>query len=215
MILYDSIGPNPRMVRMLVAEKGTALEARAVDILGGENRGEAFLRINPAGELPALALDDGTVLTESYAICEYLDETLPGPTLYGASAEERALARMWARRVDVRVNRPIGDGFRYAEGLKMFEKRIHCIPQAADDFKLLARQGLSWFDEQLGDSEWIAGSRFTIADIALFSFLDFGAQIGQGLDGDACPRLAAWMSRVSGRASVAASAKPAAAGAAA
>lgn len=209
MRLYDSIGPNPRMVRMLVAEKGATVDAQPVDILGGENRGAEFLRINPAGELPALALDDGTVITESYAICEYLDEVLPGPTLYGACAEERAQTRMWARRVDVRVNRPMSDGFRYAEGLKMFEKRIHCIPQAADDFKLLARQGLAWFEEQIGDRSWLAGDRFTMADIALFVFLDFGAQIGQALDSDACPRLAAWMARVTGRPSAPASAQPA------
>ena len=133
MRLYNSIGPNPRVVRMFMAERGIDLPKTEIDLRGGENRREPFLHKNPAGQSPALELDDGTVLAEITAICEYLDEITPGQSLIGSTPEQRAETRMWTRRIDLNIVEPMANGFRYSDGLKMFQNRLHCIPQAADD----------------------------------------------------------------------------------
>jgi glutathione S-transferase len=179
MLLYNSIGPNPRVVRIFMAERGIEIPRREVDLRGGENRREPFLKINPAGQLPALQLDDGTVITEVTAICEYLDEIAPGSSLIGTTPKERAETRMWTRRIDLNIVEPMANGFRFAEGLKLFQNRIRCIPQAADDLKRTAQEKLAWLDGLIAGREWICGDRLTLADIFLFAFLDFGAQVGQ------------------------------------
>jgi glutathione S-transferase len=183
MLLFDSIGPNPRVVRMFAAERGVTLPSTKVDLRGGENRREPFLAKNPSGQLPALELDNGMVLAEITAICEYLDEIGPaGRTLIGATAEERAETRMWVRRIDLNILEPLANGFRFAEGLKLFESRIRVIPQAAPDLKLLAQEKLRWLDGLIAGREFVCGSRMTLADILLFVFLDFGKTVGQPLD---------------------------------
>src|SRR3990167_8773677 len=165
MLFYDSVGPNPRMVRMFAAERGIALPSTKIDLRGGENRQPPYLAKNPAGQMPALELDDGFVLAEITAICEYLDETATsGPSLIGADARQRAEARMWTRRIDLYIVEPLTAGFRYAEGLKMFQSRMHCIPHAADDFKAIAQQKLAWLDGQIAGREFVCGDRLTMAD---------------------------------------------------
>jgi glutathione S-transferase len=196
--LYDSIGPNPRVVRMFLAEKGVEIPRVPVDLLGGENRRGPHLERNPAGQLPCLELDDGSHLSEITAICEYLEERQPKPALIGTTPEERAATRMWVRRIDLNIIEPMANGFRYAEGLPLFKDRIRVIPQAADDLKALAREKLAWLDGLIEGQEWIAGSRFTLADILLFSFLEFGKTVGQPLD-PKCERLASWFTRVAAR----------------
>src|SRR5437879_3717211 len=125
MKFYNSVGPNPRMVRMFMAEKGFEVPKVDVDLRGGENRREPYLEVNPSGQTPALELDDGTVLAEITAICEYLDEKKKDtPSLIGDSPEERAKTRMWTRRIDLNVAEPALNGFRFAEGLKMFQSRV-------------------------------------------------------------------------------------------
>ncbi len=132
MKLYNSGGPNPKVVRMFMAEKGIDLPKIEVDLRGGENRQPAFLARNPAGQSPALELDDGSVLAEITAICEYLDEKYRNtPSLIGDTPEQRAETRMWVRRVDLNVCEPMANGFRYSEGLKMFQSRMRCLPEAA------------------------------------------------------------------------------------
>lgn len=182
MRLYNSVGPNPRAVRMFMAERGVDVPLTEVDLRGGENRREPFLAINPAGQLPALELDDSTVLTEVTAICEYLDEITPGASLLGTDARQRAETRMWVRRIDLRILEPMANGFRYSQGLKMFEARIRCLPEAADGLKAVAQDGLRWLDAQMGAREWVCGSRFTLADVLLFCVLDFGTKVGQPVD---------------------------------
>ncbi|MDE2197601.1 MAG: glutathione S-transferase family protein [Rhodospirillales bacterium] len=203
MRLYNSIGPNPHVVRMFIAERGLAIPLVPVDLRGGENRRAPYLAKNPAGQLPALELDDGRVLTEITAIFEYLDETSPGPSLIGGDAWSRAETRMWVRRIDLNIVEPLAAGFRYAEGLKLFQNRIHCIPQAADDFKQIAQEKLAWLDGLMAGKEWICGSRFTLADILLYAFLNFGAAVGQPLD-PALANINAWFARVKARPSSAA-----------
>jgi glutathione S-transferase len=204
MKLYNSIGPNPRMVRMFMAEKGFEVPKVEVDLRGGENRREPYLKVNPAGQLPALELDDGTVLAEITAICEYVDEVKKDtPSLIGDTAEERAKTRMWTRRIDLNIAEPAINGFRFAEGLKLFQNRIRCIPQAADDLKATARDRLLWLDGLLGAKPFIAGTKITMADILLFACLDFMKGVGQPLD-PAAANLTAWFGRMKARPSAAA-----------
>ncbi|MAG29594.1 MAG: glutathione S-transferase [Deltaproteobacteria bacterium] len=201
MKLYTGMGPNPRVVTIAIAEIGSQVETETVDLVAGENRQEAHLARNPAGQLPTLELDDGRCIAEITAIVEYLDE-LAGGSLIGSTAEERAETRMWTRRIDLNICETLGNGFRFAEGLPLFESRMHVIPQAADDFKAIAREKLAWLDGLMDGKDFICGDRFTLADILLFAFLDFGASVGQQLD-PKCERLQAWFARVAVRPSVA------------
>ena len=204
MLFYDSVGPNPRMVRMFAAERGIELPSTKIDLRGGENRQPPYLAKNPAGQMPALELDDGFVLAEITAICEYLDETASsGPSLIGADARQRAETRMWTRRIDLYIVEPLTAGFRYAEGLKMFQSRMHCIPQAADDFKAIAQQKLAWVDGQIAGREFVCGDRLTMPDILLFAFLDFGNGVGQPLN-PALTQVAAHFARMKARPSASA-----------
>jgi glutathione S-transferase len=205
MKLYKSIGPNPRVVRMFLAEKGVTLDEVDVDLRGGENRQAPYnVNVNPAGQTPALELDDGSCLTEITAICEYLEERHPTPVLIGATPEERAKTRMWVRRVDLKVCEPMANGFRYAEGLPMFKDRMRCLPEAAAGLKAVARDGEEWLEAQV-KGPWVAGANFTLADILLFAFIDFGGVVGQPLD-PAFGKLTDWFARVKARPSAAASA---------
>ena len=204
MKFYNSLGPNPRMVRMFMAEKGFTVPKVEVDLRGGENRREPYLQVNPSGQMPALELDDGTVLAEITAICEYVDEVKKDtPSLIGDTAEERAKTRMWTRRIDLNIVEPALAGFRYAEGLKLFQNRIRCIPQAADDLKAIARERLAWLDGLVGDKPFIGGAKLSMADIMLFAFVDFLNSVGQPLD-PACKHLTAWFARMKARPSAAA-----------
>jgi glutathione S-transferase len=205
MKLHTSVGPNPRVVKMFLAEKALQIPFVTVDLMGGENRREPYsTKVNPAGQTPALELDNGDCLTEITAICEYLEERQPSPPLIGTTAEERAESRMWTRRVDIKICEPMANGFRYAEGLALFEKRLRVLPEAAPGLKLVARDGIDWLEGQF-KGPWIAGPRFTLADILLFAFLDFGGQVGQPLD-PAFGKITDWFGRVKDRPSAAASA---------
>jgi len=204
MKLHNSIGPNPRVVRMFLAEKGVTIPLVTVDLLGGENRREPYLSKNPSGQLPCLELDDGSFLSEITAICEYIEEKHPKPALIGSTPEERAATRMWVRRIDLNIVEPMANGFRYAEGLALFKNRVRTIPQAADDLKAIAREKLAWLDAQIAGRDWIVANRFTLADVLLYAFVDFGATVGQPLD-PAWKNLGAWRDRVAARPSAAAS----------
>jgi glutathione S-transferase len=203
MLLYDSIGPNPKVVRMFMAERGiSGIPTETIDIRAGDNRREPFLSKNPTGQCPAL--DKGAVLAEITAICEYLDEIGPaGTTLIGKTPEERAETRMWSRRVDLNILEPMANGFRYSDGLKMFENRMHCIPAAAADLKALAQENLTWLDGQIAGRTYICGERLTLADILLFVFVDFFAGVRQPLN-ENNKNVLAWYGRMKARPSAAA-----------
>lgn len=198
MKLYNSIGPNPKTVRMFMAEKGIELPKVEVDLMGGENRREPYLAKNPSGQLPCLELDDGGHLAEITAICEYLDEKFPGGSLIGKTPEERAETRMWVRRIDLNIVEPLAAGFRYSDGLKLFQNRIHVIPQAAADLKQIAQERLKWLDGLMAGKSYVCGERLSLADILLFAFLEFGARVGQPLD-PALKTVGAWYERMKAR----------------
>lgn len=203
MKFYNSIGPNPHVVKMFMKEKGINLPFVEIDIMKGDNRREPYLSKNPSGQMPALELDNGTVLAEITAICEYLEERHPEKPLIGTTAEERAETRMWTRRVDLNICEPLANGFRYSAGLPMFKDRMRCLPEAADGLKSIAQDKLSWLDAQLGEKEFLAGKRMTLADILLFCFLDFGVAVGQPIN-TANKHVVAWYERMKARPSAAA-----------
>ena len=203
MKLHNSLGPNPQVVRMFAAERGIDLDKVEVDIMAGENRQDAYLAKNPAGQLPCLELDDGTVIAEVTAICEYLDETADGEPLMGSTPEEKALSRMWARRVDLGICEPLANGFRFAEGLDMFKSRMLVRPEAAEGLKAMAQDKLTWLDGQLAGREFIGGDRIGLADVLLFCFLAFGANVGQPLNPEN-GNVTAWFERMQARPSASA-----------
>jgi glutathione S-transferase len=198
MKLYDSGGPNPRLVRMFMAEKGIEMPRIPVDLKAGENRQEPHLKRNPHGQTPALELDDGSYICEITAICEYLEEKQPSPPLIGATPEQRAETRMWTRRVDLNICEPMLSGFRFAEGLAMFTPRILTVPEAAPGLKLMAAERIKWLDGQLAGKQFLCGSRFTLADMWLYCALDFGTKVGQPLD-TANANVVAWFGRMAAR----------------
>ena len=205
MKLFTSIGPNPRMVRMFMAEKGIELPMETMDLRGGENRQEAHLKRNPAGQSPTLELDNGNYLSEITAVCEYLEEKNPSPALIGSNAEERAETRMWTRRVDLNICEPMANGFRFGEGVKMFSSRMRCLPEASDGLKAVAQDNLGKLDGWIEGRQWLCGDRFTMADVLLFSWLDFFKNINQPINPDH-KNVQAWYDRVAARPSVAATA---------
>jgi glutathione S-transferase len=198
MKLYDSIGPNPHIVRMFMAEKGIDMPKQAVDLRKGENREAEHLKRNPHGQMPTLELDDGSYLSEITAICEYLEEKNPAPALIGSTPEERAECRMWTRRVDLNICEPLANGYRFGEALKFFEKRIPVVPEASPGLKMIAQNRLQWLNGQMAGKEFICGKRFTLADIFLYGWLEFGNQVGQPLDTNNV-NIAAWFARIATR----------------
>ena len=204
MKLLNSFGPNPRLVRMFVHEKGMSLDSEDYDLLGGANRAEPYLKKNPGGQMPALELDDGTVIAETVTICEYLEELQPEPVLIGATPAARANTRMWVRRVELNITEHMYNGFRFAEGIDIFRDRMVCIPEAADGLKAKAKAGREWLDGLIDGREFIAGNTLTLADIVLFGCMDFCRGVGQPLDAELA-NLSAWFERMSARPSAQAS----------
>lgn len=207
MKVYDSFGPNPRALRMFLAEKGLELPKAEVDLLGAENRRPPYTDRNPGGQVPALELDDGRTIGETVAIFEYLEEKHPKPPLIGTTPEQRAEARQWQRRVELKITEYLYNGFRFAEGIELFKPRMRVLPEAADGLKATARDNLAWLDGLLAGKQFVAGDRFTVADIILYCALDFGRGVGQAFD-PSLKNLAAWFERVGGRPSAAASLHP-------
>jgi glutathione S-transferase len=197
--LYNSMGPNPKLVRMFAAEKGYAFSAvEEVNLGGGENRQEPYLSKNPAGQLPCVELSDGRILSETIAICELLEEQQPKPALIGTTPEDRAETRMWVRRVEWKIIQPMADGFRFAEGLPIFKDRVRTIPEASAGLKAIAQDGLAWLDAQLAGRDTVVPGRFTLADVALYAFVEFGAMVGQPID-PAHANVQNWFAKTKGR----------------
>jgi glutathione S-transferase len=198
MKLINSVGPNPHVVRMFIAEKGLNIPVENIDLMKGENRQEAHLKRNPHGQSPALELDNGSYLSEITVICEYLEDKNPKPALIGANAEEKGETRMWTRRIDLNICEPLANGFRFSAGLPLFKDRIVTRPEAADGLKAIAQDRLKWLDGQMAGKKFICGDRFTLADILLYCFTAFGNQVGQPLNPE-FKNLTGWFARVGER----------------
>ncbi len=177
MKLYDSaMAPNPRRVRIFLAEKGLDVEKVPVDIGKAENRKPPFLALNPLGGVPVLQLDDGTCIAESVAICRYFEETHPEPPLMGTDAVDRALVEMWQRRMELEVAIPIMQCFRNTHDF--FKGRIPQVAEYGEVCRHSATKRLEWLDGELADRPFVAGERYTIADITALVGIDFGRVVG-------------------------------------
>lgn len=194
---FDSFGMNPRTLRFFLLEKGLELPRTEVDILGAENREPAYLALNPAGQTPAVELSDGTILSEVPAICEYIEELHPEPPLIGTSPEERAVTRMCWRRAELNICLPMVQGFYYSDALELFQSRFRCLPEAAEGLKAKAQDAMQWMDDLI-EHEWLAGDRFTVADICLYCYIDQLCDMGQAIP-EECTTLSAWFDRVGRR----------------
>lgn len=206
-LLLDALSPAPRCLRMFLLEKGLHLPTRQIDVFAGENRQPEFLAHNPAGQTPALLLDDGSALAEAVAIMEYLEELHPAPALIGSTPQERALTRQWQRRAELNITENIHNAYHYAEGRARFEDRIPVAAEAADGLKRVAQDRIRWLDGLLDQRPWLAGERFTVADIWLYVWLDFADSVHQPFD-HALPKLGPWFTRAAARPSARASLHP-------
>ncbi len=177
MKLYDTpLAPNPRRVRWVMAEKGVEdIEIVTLDLMQGEHKQPAYLARAGLPRVPALELDDGTVVAESIAICRYLESRYPEPNLFGRTPEETAVIEMWLRRAEFLVATPMMLWVRHtAPPLAVLEQQD---PAFAEHQRAEAMQGLKLLDERLAGRAWIAADRLTIADVVAFIGLDFARLI--------------------------------------
>ena len=197
MKLYDSaMAPNPRRVRIFLAEKGIEVPTIQVDLGKAENRQPDYLAKNPMGGVPILELDDGTIIAESVAICRYFEQKQPDPPLMGVGADDSALVEMWQRRMELEIASPIMGTFRNTHDF--FKGRIPQVPEYGAVLKENAFKRLEWIDTELADRRFVAGDRFTIADITLLIGIDFGRVSKIGIQPDQ-KHLSRWYDEVSAR----------------
>ena len=183
MKLYDMrVAPNPRRVRIFLAEKGIEVPTVEINIRAGENLQPEFLAINPRGVLPTLQLEDGTIIDESTAICRYFEELRPDPALMGRTALEKAMIECWTRRIEFDAGQPVVDAFRnsyppYAERAVPGKAGTKAIPALVERGKARLAEFYPSIDRRLAESEYVAGPSFSIADITLLCIVDFARAI--------------------------------------
>jgi glutathione S-transferase len=201
--LYNHpIAPNPRRVRIFASEKGIPLALVDVDILAGATRTPEFLAKNPSGAVPVLELDDGSCLCESVAICRYLEALHPEPNLLGRGPREQAEIEQWNRRMELELFNAIARTIQNTSPI--FQGRLKQHPDYGETQRGLANQRLERMDRELGGREFVAGERFTIADITALVAIDVGARLGDFAIAPQLGNLTRWHKAVSGRPSAAA-----------
>lgn len=204
MIFYDTaeVAPNPRRVRIFAAEKGIDLPRQEISIVKGEHKAPAYLAVNPRGQTPALELDDGTVVTESVAICRYLEALHPKPALFGETPLEIATIEMWIRRVELTVMAAVGAVWVHTHP---FTARlpIQRFGKYGESNRPRVLEGFAQCDAALAETPFLAGAAHSMADIVLLTTVDFAGFIGIAMPDD-LSSLRAWHARVSARPSAAA-----------
>ena len=198
MKLYDGgRAPNPRRVRIFLAEKDISIPMVQVDIMGGGTRSDAISRLNPMMRIPILELDDGTPIAESVAICRYFEEVQPDPPLFGTDAADKAIVEMWNRRLELSFGLLVAGAIRHGvpamqaiEPIQVAEWAAHCREQIPPF--------LDWLESDLGDRPHMAGETYSIADISALCFIDFMRVAGIRL-GEKHPNLKRWHQSVSDR----------------
>jgi glutathione S-transferase len=191
MKLFESFrAPNPRRVRWVMAEKGvTDIELVNIDLFKGEHKTPDYLARTGAANVPALELDDGTTITESIAICRYLESLYPEPNLFGRDAKETAVIEMWTRRSEMMVGNPLMQAVRHTHpALAALETQV---PEVAENNRVTCERSLRLFEDQLGKHPFIAGDRITMADIIAIVGVDFARMVKFRLPAD-MPNLARW-----------------------
>lgn len=189
--------PNPRRVRMFLAEKGIELAETPVDLSKREHKSPEYREKNSLGQVPTLELDDGTTISETVAICRYFEEIQPEPSLFGRTAVEKAMVDMWVRRVEFQLMAPVGAYWRHAHpytaGL------LHQFNDFGESNREAYANAQKWLDREMGDGRpFIAGDALTMADICALSTVDFAHWIGLDLDPERT-NVIAWHQRVKSR----------------
>ena len=203
MILYGAPNPapNPRRVRIFLAEKGIELPETRVDLMKREHKSDEHKARNSLGQVPTLVLDDGTAISETVAICRYFDEVQPDPPLFGVTPLEKAMVDMWVRRVEFTVMTPVGMYWRHAH------PRTAALLTQYKDFGESNREtyagALKWFDRELAERPFVAGEAYTMADICALTTIDFADGIRKQVPEERA-NVRAWRERVSARPSAAA-----------
>jgi glutathione S-transferase len=198
MKLYDyKAGPNPRRVRIYLAEKGVEIPLVNVDIMKREQKSPEFLKKNPIGSIPVLELDDGTCISESVAICRYIEEIHPEPSLFGRTPKEKAIVEMWLRRVELNFMMPVG--MVWIHGHPLTAKLIKQIPEAAEQNRKRVHMGYKLLDDQLSQTTFIAGDAYSVVDAVALGSLDFANGLVGVPYGDDLPNLKRWHDAVSAR----------------
>jgi glutathione S-transferase len=196
MKLYVANAPSPAIARRLAQIKNIKLDLVEVDMMNKENRNPEFLKLNPAGQLPILQLDDGRALAELTAIAEYFEELVPDPVFVGRDAYERAETRMWMRRVDTKIILPMAMTFQHGRGAPFFSGRITIYESLSEPCGLLTREGMAWLDQQMHGRQFLCGDRITYADVMFHGFVTFFGKMGQAID-PSLEALTAYMERLS------------------
>src|SRR5580700_4346029 len=196
-IYEDARAPNPRRLRIFVAEKGLKIPTEQVDIFARKNRTPEMLAKNPAGGLPFVELDDGAHLAESVAICRYLEGLHPEPNLMGKDNREQAFIEMWNRRMELNLFAPVARAFQHTS--ELFKARIKQFPEYGETQRETVKLQLQWLDAQIGNKPFIAGDRFTVADITAEVAVDFAAQFAGVTADPALKNLGRWYKSVSSR----------------
>jgi glutathione S-transferase len=198
MLLYHDLrAPNPRRVRIFLAEKGVAYETIEVSIAAAQHQSLEFRKKNPLSLLPVLELADGKILRESMAICRYIEELHPEPNLLGNDAWERAQIEQWNRHAELELLFPIAQVFRNTHAF--WNGRIKQAPEFGEIMRELVASRIDWFESELAGREYLAGPRFTVADITALCAIDFGKISNLRINADTHPGMTAWHARVSAR----------------
>jgi glutathione S-transferase len=205
MLLYTcKTAPSPRRARMFISEKGVDVPMQEIDLRSGEHFSEAFLRKNPDATVPTLELDDGTCINESDAICTYFEALYPDPPLMGADAKSRALVSMWNRRMEFNGYLAVAEGFRnrapaFTDRAVPGRHKVAQVEALAERGAQRYRAFLEDLDERLGESKFVAGGTFSVADITAFVTIEF-ARGALKIEPDADQKnIARWHEAVSSR----------------
>lgn len=173
MILYDGgKAPNPRRVRIFLAEKGIDVELKPIDMTALGHQSDEVAALNPLKRLPVLKLDDGTAISESVAICRYFEELYPEPPLMGQGALGKAQVEMWERRMEMHLLLPVANVFRHAHPA-MAGWEVPQIKEFSEANRPKVLETLNWLNDELGNKPFIAGDHYTIADITAMIAIDF------------------------------------------
>lgn len=179
--LYDfTRAPNPRRVRIFLAEKGISVPIEQLDLFQGANRTQEALKRNPYGGLPVLELEDGSCIAESVAICRYFEELHPQPPLMGVDAKDKAIVEMWNRRMELVLFANIGRYFQHTS--EIFKTRLKQMPEVAEGAREAAAAQMRMLDGLIAARPFIAGARYTIADITALVAIGLGEAAGLQLD---------------------------------
>ena len=200
MKLYTTkVAPNPRRVHIFLAEKNIEIDCVEIDLGKSENLAPDFVAKNPLGRVPVLEMDDGTYLAESVAICRYFEELYPEPPLFGTDAKDKAIVEMWNRRMESEVLGNVSNCFRHTH--PYWEGRIPQVPAFGELCRTNLLERMKWLDEELAGREFIAGGRFTVADITAFTGFQL-ARIPKIRIGEELTNLTRWHDAVAARPSV-------------